>query len=78
MEEYNGIQGTYFSFLPTHSKTGYECLLGAIEMGYNVNGYLVATQETLLNSWNFKVSPKFFHLNQNNQQKRDFYYIPTL
>lgn len=53
MEQYNGIQGTYFSFLPAHSKTGYECLLGAIEMGYNVDGYLIITQDTLVNSWNF-------------------------
>ncbi|TRY81053.1 hypothetical protein TCAL_09447 [Tigriopus californicus] len=53
MEQYNGIQGTYFSFLPAHSKTGYECLLGAIEMGFNVDGYMVAAHDTLINSWNF-------------------------
>eukprot|EP00095_Tigriopus_kingsejongensis_P011851 maker-scaffold493_size155937-snap-gene-0.22 protein:Tk11851 transcript:maker-scaffold493_size155937-snap-gene-0.22-mRNA-1 annotation:"hypothetical protein DAPPUDRAFT_95105" len=53
MEHYNGIQGSYFSFLPARSKTGYECLLGAIEMGYDVDGYMVASHETLINSWNF-------------------------
>lgn len=53
MAQYNGLQGTYFSFLPAHTKTGYECLLGAIEMGYNVDGYLVVTHDTLVNSWNF-------------------------
>ena len=36
MKHYNGESGTYFSFLPVHHKqsAGYECLLGAIEMGY--------------------------------------------
>ena len=69
MEQYNGIQGTYFSFLPAHSKTGYECLLGAIEMGYNVDGYLIITQDTLVNSWNFgDLDPlKIWHGNEHVQ-----------
>ena len=33
---------------------GYECVLGALEMGYNVNGFLVVDEKTLLNPWNFK------------------------
>ena len=40
--------------MPTHSKTGYECILGSIEMGYHVNGFLLINQDTLINSWNFK------------------------
>lgn len=40
---------TGFNWIP-----GYECLLGAFEMGYNVEGFLVADQHTLINSWNFK------------------------
>jgi len=54
MAHYTGIQGKHFSFLPTHSKTGYECILGSIEMGYHVNGFLLINQDTLINSWNFK------------------------
>ena len=38
MSQYLGLQGSHFSFLPAHSKTGYECLLGAIEMNYEVEG----------------------------------------
>ena len=55
MEHYNGASGTYFSFLPVHHRqsAGYECLLGAIEMGYNVNGFLLVDEDTLINSWNF-------------------------
>ncbi len=51
MLHYRDNLGSHFSFLPTHSKTGYECLLGAIEMGYSVDGYLVITQDTLVNFW---------------------------
>lgn len=67
MEQYNGIQSTYFSFLPTHSKTGYECLLGAIEMGYNVDGYMIVTHDTLINSWSFEsLDPsRIWHGNQH-------------
>ena len=54
MRHYHGFQGAYFSFLPTHTKTGYECILGAVEMGYNVEGFLLINQDTLINSWNFK------------------------
>ena len=54
MQHYHGEQGTYFSFLPAKTKTGYECILGAIEMGYNVDGFLLINQDTLINSWNFK------------------------
>ena len=55
MEQYNGLQGTYFSFLPAHSADGlsYECLLGAIEMGYDVAGHLVVAQGALVSAWNF-------------------------
>ena len=38
MSQYLGLQGSHFSFLPARSKTGYECLLGAIEMDYQVKG----------------------------------------
>lgn len=56
METYHGQSGTYFSFLPVHHKqsAGYECLLGAIEMGYHVDGFLVVNEDTLINSWNFR------------------------
>jgi len=55
MKHYNGESGTYFSFLPVHHKqsAGYECLLGAIEMGYIVEGFLLVNEDTLVNSWNF-------------------------
>ncbi len=55
MNHYNGKSGTYFSFLPVHHKqsAGYECLLGAIEMGYHVDGFLLVNEDTLVNSWNF-------------------------
>ena len=45
----------HFSFLPVHHKksAGYECLLGAIEMGYRVDGFLLVNENTLVNSWNF-------------------------
>ena len=54
MAEYSKTAGRHFSFLPTHSHTGYECILGSIEMGYHVNGFLLINQDTLINSWNFK------------------------
>lgn len=55
MEHYNGQSGTYFSFLPVHhtQSAGYECLLGALEMGYIVDGFLIVNEDTLINSWNF-------------------------
>lgn len=55
MEHYNGQSGTYFSFLPVFhmQSAGYECLLGAIEMGYRVEGFLLVNENTLVNSWNF-------------------------
>jgi len=37
-----------------HNLLGYECLLAALEMGYNVDGFLIVDQKTLLNPWNFK------------------------
>ena len=36
------------------SLPGYECLLGALEMGFNVDGFLVMDEKTLINPWNFK------------------------
>jgi hypothetical protein len=39
---------------PNIDPPGYECLLGALEMGYNVDGYLVVDEKTLINPWNFK------------------------
>jgi len=56
MKHYNGESGTYFSFLPVHhmKSAGYECLLGAIELGYIVDGFLLVNEDTLINSWNFK------------------------
>ena len=56
MQHYNGESGTYFSFLPVHhtESAGYECLLGAIELGYSVDGFLLVNEDTLINSWNFK------------------------
>ena len=44
MESFNSRQGSLFSFLPTHRQAAYECLLGALEMGYNVDGFLVVDQ----------------------------------
>jgi hypothetical protein len=44
MESFRARQGSHFSFLPTHRHAGYECLLGALEMSYNVDGYLVVDQ----------------------------------
>ncbi len=69
MEQYRDLQGTFFSFLPSHSQTGYECLLGAIEMGFVVDGYLVATHDTLINSWNFASldSGTIWHSNEHVQ-----------
>ena len=46
MESFKSRQGSHFSFLPTHRHAGYECLLGALEMGYNVDGFLVVDQVT--------------------------------
>ena len=54
MQHYRNEQGAHFSFLPAQTKAGYECILGAIEMGYNVEGFLLINQDTLINSWNFK------------------------
>lgn len=54
MAQYQAQRGSHFSFLPAHSRTGYECLLGAIEMGYDVQGYMIVTHDTLINSWNYK------------------------
>jgi len=47
LEQYRDMtsrQGFHFSFLPTHRHAGYECLLGALEMGYNVDGFLIVDQ----------------------------------
>lgn len=50
MAHYNGASGTYFSFMPVHHKSsaGYECLLGAIEMGYIVDGFLLVNEVNIL------------------------------
>ncbi len=44
MDNFRSRQGSLFSFLPTHRQAAYECLLGALEMGYNIDGYLVVDQ----------------------------------
>ena len=40
--------------------SAYECLLGALEMGYNVDGYLVVDEKTLIHPWNFKGQFKYY------------------
>ena len=69
MEHYNGRSGTYFSFLPVHNiqSAGYECLLGAIEMGYRVDGFLIVNENTLVNSWNFGNELDLTHVWHGNE-----------
>lgn len=52
LRKYQSAEGRSFSFLPIHSKYTYECLLGALEMGYNVDGWIMTTDDALINSWN--------------------------
>lgn len=52
LRKYQLSEDRSFSFLPVHSKYTYECLLGALEMGYNVDGWIMATDDALINSWN--------------------------
>lgn len=52
LRKYQTAEGRSFSFLPIHSKYTYECLLGALEMGYNVDGWIMTTDDALINSWN--------------------------
>lgn len=52
LRKYQLSEDRSFSFLPIHSKYTYECLLGALEMGYNVDGWIMSTDDALINSWN--------------------------
>lgn len=52
LRKYQLSEDRSFSFLPVHSKYTYECLLGALEMGYNVDGWIMTTDDALINSWN--------------------------
>ena len=61
MESFRERQGSHFSFLPTHRHAGYECLLGALEMGYIVDGFLVVDQVNFfkLSFWD-TVNPQYW------------------
>ena len=52
LRKYQLSENRSFSFLPMHTKYTYECVLGAIEMGYNVDGYIMTSDDSLVNSWN--------------------------
>lgn len=52
LRKYQLSEDRSFSFLPIHSKYTYECLLGALEMGYNVDGWIMTTDDALINTWN--------------------------
>ena len=52
LRKYQLSEDRSFSFLPVHSKYTYECLLGALEMGYNVDGWIMTSDDALINSWN--------------------------
>ena len=54
LRKYQLSEDRSFSFLPIHSKYTYECLLGALEMGYNVDGWIMSTDDALINSWNVR------------------------
>lgn len=38
LRKYQTAEHRSFSFLPTYTKASYECVLGAIEMGYDLKG----------------------------------------
>ena len=52
LRKYQVSEDRSFSFLPVHTKYTYECVMGALEMGYNVDGYLMTTDDALINNWN--------------------------
>lgn len=52
LRKYQLSEDRSFSFLPIHTKYTYECVLGAIEMGFNVDGYIMTSDDALINSWN--------------------------
>lgn len=54
LRKYQMSEDRSFSFLPSRTKNTYECVLGALEMGYNVDGYITTTDDTLINSWNLE------------------------
>jgi len=54
LRKYQTVEHRSFSFLPTYTKATYECVLGAMEMNYEVKGYAVITDETLMQSWNIE------------------------
>jgi hypothetical protein len=54
LRKYQTVEHRSFSFLPTYTKASYECVLGAMEMNYEVKGYAVITDETLMKSWNIE------------------------
>lgn len=52
LRKYQSVEHRSFSFLPTYTRATYECVLGAMEMNYEVKGYVVITDETLIKTWN--------------------------
>ena len=52
LRKYQLSEERSFSFLPVHTKYTYECVMGALEMGFNVDGYLMTTDDALINTWN--------------------------
>lgn len=56
LNKYQTVERRSFTFLPTYTRATYECVLGAMEMNYDVNGYLVINDETLITNLN---DPKF-------------------
>lgn len=54
LRKYQSVEHRSFSFLPTYTRATYECVLGAMEMNYEVKGYVVITDETLIKTWNIE------------------------
>jgi hypothetical protein len=54
LRKYQSVEHRSFSFLPTYTRATYECVLGAMEMNYEVKGYMVVTDETLMKTWNIE------------------------
>ena len=52
LRKYQSVEHRSFSFLPTYTRATYECVLGAIEMNYEVKGYMVINDETIMASMN--------------------------
>lgn len=54
LRKYQSVEHRSFSFLPTYTRATYECVLGAMEMNYEVKGYVVISDETLIKTWNIE------------------------